>query len=108
MALTKRRQQMFSLVEAHRSSGLARKEFCSKHRVSVSTFSWWQHEYRKSHSAQKPMSQAPTFTPIAGPHASAEVEYQFADGSIVRIPCSVGQTTLVSILQGLRAQRCSD
>jgi hypothetical protein len=107
MALTKRRQQMFSLVEAHRRSGLSRKEFCSKHGIALSTFSWWQHEYRKNGRSVKsasPSDEAATFVPISGPHAGAAVEYQFADGSLVRIPCSIGQSLLLSIVQSLRAQ----
>jgi hypothetical protein len=110
MALTKRRRQMFSLVEAHRRGGLSRKEFCSKHGVPISTFSWWQHEYRKNGRDVKSVSssdESATFVPISGPHAGAAIEYQFSDGSVVRIPCSVGQSLLVSIVQGLRGQRCS-
>ena len=107
MALTKRRRQMFSLVEAHRRGGLSKKAFCQKHGVALSTFSWWQHEYRKSDGRKDGASEPSTFMPVAGPVAGASVEYRFSDGSMVRIPCSVGQSTLVSILHVLREQSCS-
>lgn len=106
MALTKRRQEMYALVEAYGGSSQSRKDFCAQHRISVSTFSWWQHEYRKSHAGAVSRHNSAAFLPIAGPRANASVEYQFGDGSVVRIPCSVGQAMLVSILQGLRTHRC--
>ena len=44
--LTRRAEEMFSLIERFNSSGLNRKVFCEQNSVAYSTFQWWQHQYR--------------------------------------------------------------
>lgn len=45
-------QRMFHLVDQWRSSGQRRDEFCRKHQIKVSTFSYWTTRKNKSDREQ--------------------------------------------------------
>lgn len=106
--MTKRRREMFALVEACDGSGLSRKEFCSRHGVGVSTFSWWRSEYRRCRRVKEGADNAsPSFVAVAGSAATQSVEYRYSDGATVRIPMSLGAAQVGSIVRELRGAACS-
>ena len=108
MEMTKRRREMFALVEACDGSGLSRKEFCSRHGVGVSTFSWWRSEYRRCRRAREGTNKSgPSFVAVAGTAATQSVEYRYSDGTTVRIPTALGASQVGSIVRELRGAACS-
>lgn len=107
MELTKRRREMFGLAQAYGRGGLKREEFCSRHGLKVSTFSWWLSEYRREHGKSAATVEGPSFVSIAGSASVQAVEYRYADGCAVRIPSALGAGQVGSIIRELRGAACS-
>lgn len=105
-----RRQQMFSLVEAYRASNQSRKEYCLAHKVPLSTFGWWQHQYRiAKHKAKAESSNnTPGFLRLVTSHVTGSFELCYPDGTTVRFPPGIENERFVSMVRQLRdGQRCS-
>ncbi len=108
MEMTKRRREMFALVEGCDVSGLSRKEYCSRHGVKQSTFQWWLSEYRRAQRASGGGGKDnPGFVAVAGSAATQSVEYRYSDGTTVRIPAALGAAQVGSIVRELRGVVCS-
>jgi hypothetical protein len=105
-----RRRQMFALVEAYRKGNQSRREFCTRHNVSLSTFGWWQKRYRIARSAEKvgKTGSEPGFLRIMAAPQTASFELCFTDGTVMRFPAGIEDERLVSIFRQVRdGQRCS-
>lgn len=107
MEMTARRREMYGLVERYERSGAKRDEFCERHGVRRSTFSWWVSEYRRRQRDGEIAQAQPSFVPVAGPAVGQSVEYRFADGASVRIPASIGAAQIASIVRELHGVPCS-
>jgi hypothetical protein len=69
--LTRRAQEMFTIIERFLQSGLPQKAFCKSEDIALSTFQWWLSQYRKQKSTNQPSLpiQSPAFITVK-PQAS--------------------------------------
>ena len=69
-------QQMFSLIDAWRASGLTQKVFCTEKGITGHRFNYWHTRYKDQHKAS--VQTGPAFIPlsvIAQAPAAAELVY---------------------------------
>ncbi|MFH1759983.1 MAG: hypothetical protein ABIA63_02675 [bacterium] len=105
-----RRQTMFKLVEQYQISGMLKRHFCTRHRIKLSTFSWWQHRYRKENNGSgKKTSSRPLFIPVKGSIdlIRSGFEYRFHDGSLLSIPATTAIQNIINLVNGLHRTSCS-
>jgi len=103
-------------IREWRRSDLTQAQFCRRHNLALSTFSWWQRHLRNgTHARTAPArrSRTPSFVPIrlAEPRPQAagiEVELQIPGGRTLRIRCDTfDQETLRQILGALEVENRS-
>ena len=79
----KRRDQMRRLMKLYAQRDCTRREFCDRHHISLSSFSWWHKRLRKDSSPDSFVrvvaagdDQVSGFSfPATGEHASVEISY---------------------------------
>jgi hypothetical protein len=100
-----RRRRMFSLIELYESGTESRADFCTHHRLSLSTFSWWQRQYRLSRKGDsKPATlPPPSFIRVLPPVSSGVFELWLPDGCSVRFPSGIPGDEFVGLVSRLRA-----
>jgi hypothetical protein len=58
------RFEMFSHVEAFRSSKQSQKIYCNRHGIALSTFQYWAKKYREEFSENDDTGETPGFIPV--------------------------------------------
>ena len=61
-----RRAAMFKLIEKYTFGIQTRREFCTYHKILLSTFGWWMHEYRKSNTSGAKEPEFIRLNPLSG------------------------------------------
>ncbi len=75
------RDQMFSIIEAWRASGMAQQAFCTGQGITLHRFGYWLKRYKDHHRQRA--EPAPAFIPlsVAGPATTAAAtEIIYPDG----------------------------
>jgi transposase-like protein len=86
---------MYPLVVQYEQSDLTLKQFCKKHRFSISTFSYWLSKYRRSEQvANKEESLAPHFDQLtvtdlaSSTFSSSVIRITYPSGVKLELPVS--------------------
>ena len=91
------RQQMFSLIEAWRSSGQPRQAFCKEQGITYHRFGYWHKRYREHHKSTP--APSPSFIPIAvAAPANPAAEIIYPDGRRLLFHQEVEATFLKALL----------
>jgi hypothetical protein len=98
------RFEMFSHVEAYRSSRQSQKAYCKHKGISLSTFQYWAKKYREEFSKDEASDEAPGFIPLQV-HLEPEpkrtpghLHFLFPNGIQVMCPESVHPEVLKTLL----------
>jgi guanylate kinase len=83
--------QMFSVVERWKSSGLSQKAFCESEELASSVFAYWHKKYKEQFQ-----ESASGFVEIDS-HGTDKVEICYPSGVILRLP-EVSVSTIKSLL----------
>lgn len=101
-----RRRRMFSIIELYESGTESQVDFCKHHRLPLSTFSWWQQQYRLSRKGgvQPAQAAAPSFIRLlpSTPALSGVFELSLPDGCTVRFPAGISGVELIGLVSKLR------
>lgn len=81
------REEMFAMMTVWESSQEPREQFCKRHGVSLSTFSYWRTKYRKENNSSEPTQGS--FIGLQ-PQLSESLEICYPNG--VRIRLSQGSS----------------
>lgn len=94
------RQQMFSLIEAWRSSGQPQQAFCTEQGITYHRFGYWHKRYREHKQSASAAVGSPAFIPlsIAGPAINAAAEIIYPDGRRLLFHQGVEATFLKALL----------
>jgi hypothetical protein len=101
---------MFKLVEQYQASDIPKGDFCARHRIKMTTFTWWQRIYRKEKPDSVPeVKSNPSFIPVKGPVdlIQAGYEYRFQDGNRLIIPGTKAIHEVIDLVKGLQDMPCS-
>ena len=87
--LTQRAMEMKRVLEEYEKSGLARREFCRRHGLAVTTFDYW----RREHAARPRMVKVEVLANEPGTHFTLalangrriESSWRFADAELARL-----------------------
>ncbi len=82
---------MFPIIEEWERSSESREEFCNRHNLQLSTFSYWRTRYAKSTA-----NPTPGFVQV-DPGLDENLEVIYPNGVIIRLP----GTSSLSQLQAL-------
>jgi hypothetical protein len=95
------------LVAEQKSSQLSIEAFCTRQKVSTSSFYRWK-QVLKSEPASARASQAPPprFLPISLSGGSGLIEIQLPSGVILRVPPGADEQSLSVVLRALEARPC--
>lgn len=98
--------EMFSHVEACRSSRQSQKIYCEHKGIALSTFQYWAKKYREEFTKDEVLDETPGFIPVQiQPDAETEQErvqgqlhFLFPNGIQVMCPESVHPQVLKTLL----------
>lgn len=109
---SRRARQMRRVLARWERSGLKLREFGERHRIPLSTLTWWRQVFRRAGeqvnaaSRSVPASDAVVFTevprPATVPTTPAVLEIVLRSGHVVRVPSGADTNTLQRVLQALQ------
>jgi hypothetical protein len=100
-----RRRRMISLIELYNAGTESRADFCKHHRLPLSTFSWWQRQYRLSRKGDSQRATLPPlpFIRVLPPASSGVFELSLPDGCSIRFPSGIPSDEFIGLVSRLRA-----
>jgi hypothetical protein len=96
-----RREEMFGIVEAFKTSGQSRKAFCATRSIPLSLFYYWQRKYFQHHQEDIEKS---FFVPVsANGRVSSksnlqEITLQYPNGVCLALPLSTSPSVIRSLI----------
>lgn len=93
--------------EEWQASGLARRAYCAREGVSLSTFDHWRRQSRlraQSETAQAPVAappQALTLVPVQLNPAGGDIQLRSPSGWHITLPATLGADALADLLSRL-------
>ena len=97
---SRKRDDMYRIINAWQNSGMTQKAFCRDHNLKLSVFYYWLGKYRKSGTDN---SQPERFIPISLSHAKERDNayacvLEYPDGTTLRLRTLPGITDLLCLL----------
>jgi transposase-like protein len=93
-------------LECQRDSGLSVEEFCSQEGVPKSTFYRWVNQLKggipqallaAAKARKQTESSQPKFLPVS--LQASPIEIEFPNGTVVRLPLSIGRPLLLEVIR---------
>lgn len=91
------KEDMYCYIEEWQRSGLSRKEFCKKHGIAASTFSYWYSKYRQSEGLE-PTTSSSDFIKV-NPMLSDSLEVVYPNGVRIRLRQNSSISDLRALIQ---------
>ena len=83
------KQEIRRIVEGYATSGLTRREYCTKHNIRISTLDYWRRAQRKKPKLMEVAMEAqPTargFSLVLANGRRIESSWRFADADLLRL-----------------------
>jgi hypothetical protein len=99
--LTRRAQEMFSVVERYHDSSLTQKAFCETEKLALSTLQYWISKYKKYRQPSSGFAEA--FVQIKAqspkPSANSAIILSYPNGVTVRLSNDVELTLVKELIR---------
>ena len=94
------------LIGEQHCSQLSVEAFCTRQKVSTSSFYRWKQALKEPAGARAPQAPPPRFLPISLSGGSGLIEIQLPSGVVVRVPPGANEQSLSVVLRALEARPC--
>lgn len=93
----KSESEMFPIIEEWESSPESMGQFCERHQIPKSTFSYWRTRYSKNN--QKSRVNRAEFLEVRMDHVSVDLEIIYPNGVKLRLPQNSPMSQLRTLIQ---------